>query len=78
MPGDGNEAGISQDGLAIVKDKGYTGRIILAGDKLAGPIIVRIVPDKGDAINIDVGKISPEFKTYPLAFTASESSDNAE
>jgi alpha-N-arabinofuranosidase len=34
------------------------------------------VPDKGDAINIDVGKISPELKTYLLAFTASESSNN--
>ncbi|MGB7581463.1 MAG: alpha-L-arabinofuranosidase C-terminal domain-containing protein, partial [Sedimentisphaerales bacterium] len=73
---DGNEAGISQDGLAIVKDKGYMGRIILAGDKSAGPVIVRIVPDTGDAINIDVGKISPEFKPYLFAFTAPESSDN--
>jgi len=76
LTGDGNEAGISQDGLAIVKDKGYTGRIILAGDKLAGPIIVRIVPDKSDAINIDVGRISPEFKPYLFAFTSPASSDN--
>jgi hypothetical protein len=76
LSGDGSEAGISQDGLAIVKDKGYTGRIILAGDKSAGPIIVRIVPDKGDAINIRVGKISTKFKPYLLAFTAPESSDN--
>jgi uncharacterized protein len=74
--GDGSEAGISQDGLAIVKDKGYTGRIILAGDNLTGPIIVRIVPDKGDTITIDVGKISPEFKPYTFTFTSPESSDN--
>ena len=74
--GDGSEAGISQDGLAIVKDKGYMGRIILAGDNSAGPVIVRIVPDNGDAISIDVGKINPEFKPYLFAFTAPESSDN--
>ena len=76
LTGDGNEAGISQDGLAIVKDKGYMGRIILAGDKLAGPVIVRIVPDKGDVISIDVGKIGQEFKPHLFAFTAPESSDN--
>jgi uncharacterized protein len=77
LPGDGNEAGISQEGLSIVKDKGYTGRIILAGDKFSGTVIVRIVPDKGDAININIGRITPEFKTYLFAFTSPESSDNA-
>jgi uncharacterized protein len=76
MPGDSNEAGISQEGLVIVKNKGYTGRIILAGDKFAGHVIVRFVPDKGDTISIDVSRITPEFKTYLFAFTASESSDN--
>ncbi|MGA2070462.1 MAG: beta-L-arabinofuranosidase domain-containing protein [Sedimentisphaerales bacterium] len=76
LTGDSNETGISQEGLAIVKDKGYTGRIILAGDTFAGPVIVRIVPDKGNAINIDVGRISPEFKPHLFAFTAPESSDN--
>jgi len=76
LTGDGNEAGISQEGLAIVKDKGYTGRIILAGDNEAEPIIVRIVPDKGDAINIYLGKTSPKFKTYLFAFASPEPSDN--
>jgi alpha-N-arabinofuranosidase len=76
LAGDGNEVGISQDGLGVVKGRGYTGRIILAGDKEAAPVIVRIVPDKGDAINIDVGGIGPEFKPYLLSFTAPESSDN--
>lgn len=76
LTNDGNEAGISQDGLAIVRDKGYMGRIILAGDKSVRPVIVRIVPDKGDAISIDVDKISPEFEPYFFAFTSPESSDN--
>jgi DUF1680 family protein/alpha-L-arabinofuranosidase len=77
LAGDGNEAGVSQDGLAIIKGKGYTGRIILAGDKEAGPIVVRIVPEGGEAINIDVGGINAEFKTYMLEFTAPVSSENA-
>ncbi len=77
LPGDRNEAGISQDGLAIVKGKGYTGRIILAGDRDAGPIIVRIVPEGGEAIDIGVGGIHAEFKTYMLEFTAPVSSENA-
>jgi alpha-N-arabinofuranosidase len=77
LTGDGNEAGISQDGLAIVKNKGYMCRIVLAGDKSAGPIFVRIVSDKGDVINIDVGIVSPEFTTCLFAFASPESSDNA-
>ncbi|MFH1371454.1 MAG: beta-L-arabinofuranosidase domain-containing protein [Planctomycetota bacterium] len=76
LPRDGNEAGISQDGLAIVKGKGYTGRIILAGDKEAAPIVVRIVPENGEAIKIGINEIGLEFKTYILGFTAPESSDS--
>ncbi len=72
----GNEAGISQEGLALVKNKGYTGRIILAGDKNAGPVMVRIVPDNGNPINIDLGKVTPEFKTYIFAFSSPQTSDN--
>lgn len=75
--GDGNEAGISQEGLAIVKGKGYMGRIILAGDKEAGPIVVRIVPEGGEAIKIDINEIGAEFNTYMLGFTSPVSSDNA-
>jgi hypothetical protein len=76
LPADGNEAGISQEGLAIVKGKAYTGRIILAGDKEAGPVIVRIVPDNGKAIDIEINEISNEFMKYPIEFTAPVSSDN--
>jgi len=76
LAGDGNEAGISQEGLAIVKGRVYTGRIILAGDKEAGPIIVRVVPENENTINIEIGEISKEFVKYPIEFTAPVSSDN--
>jgi alpha-N-arabinofuranosidase len=76
LAGDGNEAGISQDGLAIEKGRGYTGRIILAGDREAGPIMVRIVPDNGRPIDINVGEVSGEFKTYMLDFTSPVSSED--
>ncbi|MGD0077927.1 MAG: beta-L-arabinofuranosidase domain-containing protein [Sedimentisphaerales bacterium] len=78
--GDGNETGISQEGLAIVEGKGYTGRIILAADKGAGPIVVRLVPDNGRPIDINVdvnlGEVSGNFKTYMIGFTSPVSSDN--
>jgi DUF1680 family protein/alpha-L-arabinofuranosidase len=77
LTGDGNEAGISQEGLAIIEGKGYTGRIILAGDKGAGPIVVRIIPDNGKSIDINLGNVSGGFKTYMLGFTSPVSSDNA-
>ena len=35
VKGDGNPAGISQDGLSVIKDQKYTGRIILSGDDTA-------------------------------------------
>jgi DUF1680 family protein/alpha-L-arabinofuranosidase len=77
LSGDGNEAGISQEGLAIVEGKGYTGRIILAGDKEAGPIVVRLVPDNGKPIEINLGEISGGFKTYMIGFTSPVTSENA-
>jgi uncharacterized protein len=76
LAGDGNEAGISRDGLAVEVGKGYTGRIILAGDSGASPVVVRIVPEGGEAININVGEINAEFRTYMLGFTAPVSNDN--
>jgi DUF1680 family protein/alpha-L-arabinofuranosidase len=77
LSGDGNEAGISQEGLAIVEGKGYMGRIILAGDKQAKSIVVRIVPDNSGVINIDLGEVSGGFKTYMIGFTSPVSSENA-
>ncbi len=76
LAGDGSEAGISQDGLAVVKGKGYTGRVILEGDKEAGPVFVRLVSDNNEIISEESCEITPEFKTYPIKFTSPVSSDN--
>jgi len=76
LPGDGTPAGISQSGLAIEKGKVYVGRIILAGDSNAAPVIVRIVPEVGEQIDIAMKKITGEFRKYSFGFTAEESSDN--
>jgi alpha-N-arabinofuranosidase len=76
VPGDGTTAGIRQDGLAIVKGKDYTGRIILAGDSETLPISVRLVLDNGKILTQEIKKISSEFQVYPLTFTAPSSSEN--
>jgi alpha-N-arabinofuranosidase len=70
VPGDGTTVGICQDELALVKDKNYVGRIVLAGDKQTLPIIVRLIIDNGETISKEINKISPEFQTYPFKFTA--------
>ncbi len=75
LPGDGSIAGICQDGLAIVKGRNYTGRIILAGDNEALPISVRLVLDNGKTLSQEIKKISSDFQTYPLGFTAPSSSE---
>jgi alpha-N-arabinofuranosidase len=75
LPGDGNAAGIRQEGLAVVKGKSYTGRIILAGDSETLPISVQLVLDSGEILNQQINKISPEFQIYPLMFTAPSSSE---
>jgi alpha-N-arabinofuranosidase len=76
LSGDGSIAGIRQEGLAVVKGKDYTGRIILAGDSEVLPISVRLVLDNGEVLNQEINSINSEFQTYPLTFTAPSSSDN--
>jgi alpha-L-arabinofuranosidase len=76
VPGSGTQVGIRQDGLAIVKGKDYTGRIILAGDNETLPITVRLVLDNNEVLSQEINKISSEFQTYPLKFTATASNDN--
>jgi len=75
LPGDGTTAGIRLDGLAIVKGRNYNGRIILAGDNEALPISVRLILDDGETLSQEIKKISSDFQTYPLGFTAPSSSE---
>jgi alpha-N-arabinofuranosidase len=76
LPGNGTESGISQDGLALVKGKEYTGRIILAADKEAAPVEVRFVLEDGKTIRHVMDIMSPDYRTHTIEFTAPASSDN--
>jgi alpha-N-arabinofuranosidase len=78
LPGDGTPAGISEDGLGVVKGKKYNGHIVLAGDKSALPIEVRLVLDGGTVLSQSIKKISAQFQSYPLYFTAPALSTNVQ
>jgi alpha-N-arabinofuranosidase len=75
LPGGGVMAGIAQDGLAVVKDAGYTGRVILAGDPSAAPILARLVAGEGKVLTQEIKGAGEEFAAFPLKFTAPWSSD---
>jgi len=77
LAGDGKEAGISQDGLAFVKTKAYTGRIILSADSEAGPVTVRVVSDNNEIVSRQISGITSEFQAFPIEFTSPVSSENA-
>jgi len=75
---DVSKTGIKQSWLTLKKGQKYIGRIILAGEKKAAPITVRLVPKKGKILSEEIKNISSEYKEYPLEFVASESCSNAE
>jgi alpha-N-arabinofuranosidase len=77
LPGDGTAAGIRQPGLALVKGKKYTGRIVLAGDPEAVPVEVRLVLDAGSVLSQKIEKLTLNYQTYPFQFIASSSSNQA-
>ncbi len=77
LPGDGQPAGISQEGLALEAGKKYTGRVILAGDAEAVPVVVRLVYPDGRALEHTIRKLAPDYQTYPFSLTARAAEDNA-
>ncbi|MGH7976137.1 MAG: alpha-L-arabinofuranosidase C-terminal domain-containing protein, partial [Limisphaerales bacterium] len=78
VPGDGTAAGISQEGLGLLKDKKYTGHIILSGDETAAPIQVRLILDDGTTLTQNIEKISADYQSYPFRFTAPAGATNAQ
>jgi alpha-N-arabinofuranosidase len=73
------EGGLVQAGLALVKDKDYTGRVVLAGDAAASPVRISLVwgAEPSARQTVEVKDLGRDFKTFPLAFKAGASSDNA-
>jgi alpha-N-arabinofuranosidase len=77
LAGDGSAGGISQDGLALVKGKDYTGRVILTGDATAAPVTVQLVLDDGTVLTQTIANLTGNYTTYPFAFTAPMDCQNA-
>ena len=79
LPGKGQRAGLMQERLGVVRDRHYTGRIVLAGSAGAAPIEVSLVwgSGAGDRDTITVSDIDSGYATTALQFTAGHSSDNA-
>ena len=78
LPGDGKPGGMFQERLALVDGKGYSGRIVLAGNPGAAPIEVSLVWGGGasDRDTVTVDKLSTIYSKVPLRFTARGTSDN--
>jgi len=74
-PGDGSAAGIFQDSLAVIKNRNYTGRIILAGDDSVLPVCIRLVSANREVLQEEIKSIHARYQEYPLQYTATFSSD---
>jgi alpha-N-arabinofuranosidase len=70
--------GIEQMGLALIKDKEYTGRVVLGGDAKAGPIKVSLVwgKDKEQRQTVTIENVTGEFVKYPFKFKSAADTDN--
>ncbi len=71
--------GIVQEALALVEGKEYVGRVVLAGDPGAAPVNVSLIWGDGpDARQtLAVKEIGRDYKTFPFAFKAGASTENA-
>ncbi len=76
LPGDGTTVGFSQDGLAVLKNKKYIGRIILAGDNSATPVLIRLVLDENTALTHEIRQLDSEYQRSDFTFEAPSSSKN--
>ena len=76
LPEDGSQAGISQQGLAVVKGKKYTGEIILAGDTESAPVVIRLVLDSKTVLTKEIKGLTQEFKSYKFSFITPISAEN--
>ena len=69
--------GITQNGLALRRDRKYTGRIVLAGAagaKVQVSLIWGDGPEQRQTIAIDL--VKDEYAKFPLSFTAGGNTDD--
>lgn len=78
LQGDGSEAGLYQENLALQRGRKYKGRLVAAGDPGVLPLEVRLVWGEGENKReiFQVREISPDYKKYYFEFTAGETTDN--
>jgi len=72
--------GILQSGLALLAERKYVGRIVLAGDAAAGPVDVTLVFGKGEdkRQTVTITDFGDEYKTFPLAFAPGTEASSAQ
>lgn len=78
LKGNGEEAGLKQEKLALRAGRKYVGRIVLAGDPGVLPVEVRLVwgeTDKDRQVFI-IDRIKPDYEKYYFSFTAGKNTDN--
>ena len=77
LPG-GTAAGIEQGELALLANKKYVGRVVIAGDATAAPVTVSLVwgPGEADRQSIVVKSVGGTYQTTPLAFTAAAATEH--
>jgi alpha-L-arabinofuranosidase len=76
LQGDGSSMGISQDGMEVAGNLTYTGHIVLSGDETAAPVTLRFVSDDGKNATQAIDKLTKDFRSYPIEFTAPSSTEN--
>lgn len=76
LRGDGREAGIYQEELALQKGRKYEGRIVLAGDPGVLPLEVSLTWGEGKGEVFRIEEISPDYKKYYFNFTAGADTEN--
>ncbi len=71
--------GIRQAGLGLLRDKSYTGRIILAGEP-AAQVSVSLVWGAGasDRQTLTIGPLTPSYATFPLVLKAAADVDDGQ
>lgn len=77
--GSNEPRGIRQTGLTLMRDKSYTGRIVLAGDP-AAQVSVSLVWGNAatDRQTLAISKLTPAYAKFPLTFKSPVDAANAQ
>jgi alpha-N-arabinofuranosidase len=76
LPRDGTSVGISQEGLALVQGRAYTGRVVLASDPGVS-VVVRMVGDSSEVTPLAEVRPYRQYETFSFQFVAPAESGNA-